>query len=193
MCMLLIALMLLTLLSAPIRVQADLYHADETLGRIRVTIACLAHTWRLKLVRTPGGHQLIAADDAGSEHALTPESMQGSPAERMLRSLWGSGNPRRYLLRHIHLERLDAALRLHSSDAALSALLTGFIRSLTAFIPHEWRKRTRLRVTPEFVRERSLLQARCILHFKLGTIIITAGMLLASIASQHAPKAREAA
>lgn len=191
--MLLILLLMLMLLAAPVRLQADVYHADQTLGRIRLTVAGLPHTWRLKLVRTPTGHQIIAAGKDGSEHALAPEALQGSPAERLISQLLASDGPRRYLLRHIRLERLDAALRLHSEDAARTALLTGFIRSLTAFIPPAWRERARLRVTPEFVRDRSILQARCILHFRLGTIIITAGMLLASIASQRALKAREAA
>lgn len=191
--MLLLLLLLLILCAAPVQVQADVCRADQTLLRLRLTCAHLTRQWRLKLVRTPSGHQLVAMGQAGGEHTLAPEQMHGSPAERIVTALRASEGARGYLLRHVRLAQLDASLRLHTEDATRTALCTGFLRAMTVLLPPAWRSRARIRITPDFTHARTILQARCILRFRLGTIIITSALLLASAARQRTLKAREAA
>ena len=190
MALLLLALILLVLLAAPVQLQADIAHAGQPLARVQLTVAGFTHAWRLKLIRTPEGHQLITAARDGSEHALSQDQLRGGVADRLFGELRSCRMARRYLMRHIRLDALDAALRIHSADAARTALLTGLVRGVALLLPPEMRQQVRLRVMPEFFRDRSNLQARCILRFRLGTIFITSGMLLASIAAQRVHAAR---
>lgn len=187
-----IAALLTALMLLPIRLTVDIYHAERTFSRIGLQAARLGRAWLFEAVRTAQGHQLIVAGQDGVSHGVEPGQLRGSPADHMLSALRRADKARHFLIRHIHPERLDASLLLHTENAAATALLTGAMRTLTGCLPLHWREKMHVRIQPDFFREHTTIQARCILRFRLGTIIITACMLLAAIAVQRAYTAREA-
>lgn len=188
-----IMLLMLTGMLLPLRLRADVLHSVHTQVRLRLSCMGLRHEWRIQLIRTLQGHQLTMADSDKPPRPVSPASLQGSRGEKLMTTLLHDARARRYLLRHIALRELTAAMQLHAENAAHTALLTGYARTLMALVPPNQRERMRLMVAPDFAGAHSTFRIRCILQFRLGTIIITAGMLLAAIAAQRVHQAREAA
>ena len=95
-----------------------------------------------------------------------------------------------------YLENADYVIsgegRIDSQSASGTALLTGAVQNLVPLLPAKWRSRTRLMIRPDFLHDRSTLNARCILHLRPGTILITAGLMLWASAMQQLQNAREA-
>ena len=185
---------LLTLLAALLeaRIQVDLQHFDITRARIRLDIAHLHKTWRLMLVRTERGHRAILADELGTR-PLDSGDLRQSQSRHLLDALIRADKARRFLLHHTHLERLDALALLCTQDAARSALLCGMVQGALACIPAARRRCVHIRVLPEFFRTHSTVNARCIIRFRLGTIFLTATMLLAAYLRQQRLTESEAA
>lgn len=103
-----------------------------------------------------------------------PKQEQGIPHQqfmRLLGTVLRTDKARRFLFRHVQFRRLQALISLGMQDAAKTALSTGLLRQLAAFLPPS----ADVRVQPNFIGS-TRVQARCILFFHLGTIIITAGM-----------------
>lgn len=103
-----------------------------------------------------------------------PKQGQGIPHQqfmRLLGTVLRTDKARHFLSRHVQFRRLQALISLGMQDAAKTALTTGLLRQLAAFLP----PRADVRVQPNFIGS-THVQARCILFFHLGTIIITAGM-----------------
>lgn len=115
--------------------------------------------------------------------AVVTAPMRRNP-DSGLRLAWrNAATTRRYLRQHTKLTRLDALIQLHTGDAAQTALLTGMLRSMTAFIP---RRHVHICLLPDFFRAHSTVQVRCIIRWKLGTLFLTAWMLLAeTLSRQH--------
>lgn len=194
-----LALLLLALLTAsvlvcflPVILQGD-FRWDEKSARLHLLLrlAGLHGQWRLLLNRGAQGHQLTLLDEDGHSRPapeIAPDSLPGQALALMRRA----DKARRFLLKHTHPEKLDALLVIGTSGAARTALLTGTARAVTALLPPAWRGRLRLRVSPDFIHDRTALQLRCIIRVKLGTMVITSVMLLAAVAAEQAGKAREA-
>lgn len=186
-------LLIIALCLIPARLQADVQRAGQTVARVRFSAAGLRREWHFAIVRTPQGLQLLAASRTGEPHPVEPESLRGGPFDRLMQSFFACPDARHYLLRHIRPERLCGVLRLHTGDAARTALLTGFLRSLMQLIPVLWHMEPDIRIVPDFLHARSELQARCIFRFRPGTIIITLALLFLSRFTQRSGKPREAA
>lgn len=173
-----------------VRIQADLRHGNGTQARLILRIAGIHRTWRL--MRAAGDTQVFMAREDGM-HVLSPG---GLPADRgwLLLSVFRRADAaRRFLLRHVHLDRLDAQLALRTADAARTALVTGALRGIAAQLPMRWHGKVRIRVLPEFLRASSAVQARCIIRLRLGTILLTAMMLLSAYLRQRHLKESEEA
>ncbi|MBQ8312639.1 MAG: DUF2953 domain-containing protein [Clostridia bacterium] len=113
----------------------------------------------------------------GLGRSWQPHFTAGMPAQpksllRSLGTLLRSNHARR-LFRMDSQLRLQALLRLGLDDAARTALLTGLLQQAARFLPHQ----ADIRIQPDFLG-RTRLQARCILFTHLGTLLITAAMLL---------------
>jgi len=160
MLMLLTALLLGYACFLPITLQADVHHHASTQTRIIIHVAGLTKTWHF----------------SGLTGAAT--QLRQSRTRLLLEMFRRADKARAFLLRRLHLEQLDALLLLCTGNAARSALLTGAIQGTLAFIPHLRRRNVRIRVLPDFFRERSTVSARCIIRLRVGTIILTAMMLL---------------
>ena len=141
----------------PFSIQIDVAHSGDTKGRVILRCWKLRKTW-----------QWMKNTDAS----------QQDRRKKLLRVLLhGDHRAWRYLLGHSRLLRMDVQAFLHTGDAARSALLSGALRSLLTCIPPLHRKEVHLQILPEFFREHSTVNLRCIIRLKLGTLLVTAGML----------------
>jgi len=125
--------------------------------------------------------------------AVTPsgQSLPHRQFMRLVGTLLRTDKARRFLFRPIHLVRLQALLRIGLHDAAHTALLSGLLQQFARMLPAH----TDIRIQPDFLTP-THLQARCILFFHLGTLLIIAAMVLAAYlleSREHpAPQAKEA-
>ncbi len=140
----------------PFSIQIDIAHSGDTKGRMILRCWKLHKSWRW-----------VRKKDESQDKR-----------KKMLRELLhGDNRAWRYLLGHSRLVRLDVQAWLHTGDAARSALLSGAFHGILACIPPLHRKEVRLQILPEFFREHSTVNLRCIIRLKLGTLLLTAVML----------------
>lgn len=168
----------------PLRITADVHHGTRRLMRLQVSAAVLTHQWVLEAVRQPGGGTQLVRHKDGSSHPISTDDSRARTAGSLMKTLRHSKAVRRFLRRHIHPERLDAQVLLHTGNAAGTALLTGAVRTAAALLQGRWRQVARMRILPDFLHERTTIQARCIFSLRLGTLIITSVLLLAEHAAQ---------
>ncbi len=177
MLLLLFALLAVYIVLLEIRIQADIQHEDGTQARVILRLAGIHKTWRLMLTRTSQGRQVMLAKNDGA-HPLSGKGFREGRGRFLLSVFRRADQTRHFLLHHIHLDRLDALALLRTEDAARSALLSGTLQSIAACLPASRRRSVRIRVLPEFFRAHSTVKARCIIHLRVGTIFLTAMMLL---------------
>lgn len=160
---LLLALLAGYALQLPVTLETDAYHHQHTRTRHRLSISGLHKTW------TTDGFSGAAAQIK-------------SPRSRMMLTIFRNADKVRHFLRaHTHLDQLDLLILLHTNDAAHTALLTGIIRPL-AQLPQQ---NVRICVQPDFFHPCSTLQIRCIIRWKLGTLLLTSMMLLVAYIRQR--------
>jgi len=185
----LLALGLLLMIQMTIR--TDVQYSN---GRLQVLLRLSWHSlhkdWHLTVYRSEHGH-LLTINGSGPS-AVSSADFRSSLQERSVKLLLQSSRVRRYLFRHLRLTKLDVSFRLHQNSAAATALITGVTRTLFSCFSAAWRRAVRVCVIPEFTASNSIFSARCILQFRMGTILITAGMLLLTKMAEHVRTAREA-
>ncbi|MCH5288076.1 MAG: hypothetical protein J1E43_11725 [Christensenellaceae bacterium] len=174
-------LMLYLLLITPVTLRLDLRLAGETDVLLAARLWGLGPNLRFRLRRTEQGHRVFRVDKKGRETPLKAAPSPGKPAMTALRTILRGDHARQLLFRGITLLRLDAAVNVSLGDAARTALTAGTLQSLWRALPCAWRRRARLQVRPDFLNGRGSLQARCIVFFHLGTLILTAALLLLSL------------
>lgn len=165
-------------------VQTDLRCFGAVELRLRFTIGGIHKTWQYHLNRTEQGHRLTRTVSYGTK-SIGPSQFRQSRSSIIADTLRRADKARHFLLTHIHLERLDGLVLLRTEDAAASSLLSGTLQGVLGCIPAVRRRNVRIRVLPEFFRAHSTVKARCIIRFRLGTIILTAWMLLAAYMRQQ--------
>lgn len=181
---LLVTLLILAGMLIPVCVTADVHHGARRLMRLHIATAIWQREWVAEALHGPEGLQLLIRRKGDAPRTVSADTLSGSPADKLLPLLRVSRPARRFLIRHTHAERLDMQLLLHTSSAASTALLTGALQTTLLLLPPQWRRISRIRVTPDFLRDRSTLQARCIFRLCVGTLFITAGLLLAEHVAQ---------
>lgn len=180
----LIVLLIFAGMFIPLRVTADIHHGARRLMRLHISTAGFRGEWVAEAVRGQEGHQLLVARRGRKPRTLSPASLHVGAAESLTSMLRESRPARRFLMKHVHAEQLDIQLLLHTASAASTALMTGAVQLAVQLLPAHWRGKLRLRILPDFLRDRSTLQARCIFRLCMGTLLITAGLLLASHVAQ---------
>lgn len=103
--------------------------------------------------------------------ATTTEAHQ--PFIRILGTVLRTDKARRIFRQHVQLQALQAMIHLGFADAARTALVTGLLRQLCIILPPI----ADIRIQPDFLHT-TRVQLRCILFFRLGTILIIAVMVL---------------
>ena len=160
---LLIALLTGYALCLPVTLRAHICHREQTQARLQLRLAMLHKTWQFSGL--PGAAQ----------------QLRSSRSRMLLSVLRRADKARRYLLSHTQLDKLDALLLLRTGDAARTALLTGMLRPFAQLPP----RKVRICVQPDFFRPHSTLEIRCIIRWKLGTLLLTSMMLLGAIIRQR--------
>ena len=187
---------LAVLMLLPLRLTLQLTHAARTQGTLGVAAGPIRLSFPFRVERdAKGGHQLIFLPRRPREkpRPASPAGMQRGMA--MLGTFLRADKARRFLLRHTRL--MDLTLRLHLSlaDAASTAVITGLVRAMTAFLPPAMRRRTHLALQPDFLALRSGGRLRCMVSLRVGILLITGGMALTAWLlekREHAPSGKEA-
>lgn len=184
---LLAALAIFLLLITPVTLRVDLRHEEATNALLAVRFWGLGPDLRYRLKMTDEGHRVFRVDRKGAERPLrATNTSSATPTLTILRAVMRGAHARQRFLRGVTLLRLDVALNVSLGDAARTALTAGAIQSLWRALPCHWRRRARLQVRPDFLNGRGSVQARCMVFFRLGTMIFAAALLLLSVLAQHA-------
>ena len=194
--MVIILILLPLLMLLPLRLSLRVSRAAGTQGTLGVGMGPLRLTFPFRVERDArGGHRLVFLPRRTAEkpRPASPAGMQRGTA--MAGAFLRADRARRLLLRHTHLIDLTMRARLSLSDAASTAVITGLLRALTAFLPPSLRGRTHLSLQPDFLAPRTVVQFRCMVSLRLGILLITGGMTLTSWMlekREHAPSGKEA-
>jgi len=166
----------LAILITPLEAHLTLTHELHTAGRLMLRIWGIPLQRRFHVQRTSSGHQLIL--DGRHPQSFEPRGDQLRSAVTLLGAFLRSDHARRFFFRQVQLRRLRLSLHLCLDNAARTAMLTGFVRTVYAVLPPIWREKIRIQAAPDFLRAHSALRGQCILFTRLGTLVITAAMLL---------------
>ena len=166
-------------MAVPLWITTDIHHGARKLMRVQITLIGLHREWLAETVGAPGERRLIIRRNGREARSVSSSDISGSPADTLRTMLRENRRVRRYLSAHTHAEQICVQLLLHAPSAASTALLTGTAQTLLHLLPSRWRRISRIRVTPDFLHDQSTLQARCIFRLRVGTLLITAGLLLA--------------
>ena len=184
------------LMLLPLRLSLQLTHAARTQGALGVGVGALRLSFPFRVERdAQGGPQLVFLPHRPREkpRPASPAGMQRGMA--MLGAFLRADKARRFLLRHTRLIDLTVQLHLSLSDAASTAVITGLVRAMTAFLPPAMRRRTHLALQPDFLALRSGGRLRCMVSLRVGILLITGGMALTAWLKEkreHAPSGKEA-
>lgn len=171
---------LLVIAFAPMRLIINVWHSTLTDVQVRIFLWGVGINLRFRMLRAEAGRQVLFIDRHDHARPIRARPGQVRQGVSLLRAFFRSDTARRLLLRHIDLQSLQIAFRLGLANAARTAVLTGAIQVLQQMVPERMRKRICVYARPDFVREETLTQARCIVFFHLGTLLITAAMALAA-------------
>lgn len=145
------------LLPCTVRILVQYHEQIQT--RIHLSMAGIHKTWTFTGFPTP-------ASPLRSQYLRV-----------LLHAIRSASGIRRYFVQHTHLKQFQATIFLHTSDAARTAIFTGLIRNLLTAFPAA---QTKICLLPDFFHPRTSIQCRCIIQWKLGTLLFTTMMLLAA-------------
>lgn len=151
--------------------------------RIRMRYAFISAYREFRLITDNGKLQLVSADASGQPHPINTPLSPSVLQQHIITPLLKDGRIRRFLLRHIHMERLTFAVTVHAANAAHTALITSSLRAAVSALPFRWR--SGIQFNADFDATCTSLHGECILSFRPGTLFITAGMLLLSLIRQQ--------
>jgi len=171
-------LIVLLIMIAPVRIAADIHFDRQTDADVILRVWGVGHTFRLRTVRDRTGRHIILLPHKPLSPPRKAPDQQVQRGMILLGAFLRSNHARRFVVHHIYLEKLHASVQLALSDAAKTATLTGLISGLASMIPCQYRDRVRIRVIPDFFHDHITASSRCILFFHLGTLLITAAMML---------------
>lgn len=169
-------ILVLFLLITPLQACLALTHAPDTQGGVCLRIWGIPIRLRFRMIHSARGRQLVL--EGRRVHPIEPPPDQFRSVMVSLGTFLRSDRARNFFFHHVTLQELSVALRLSLNNAARTAMLTGILRTLYTLVPASWRQRIRLRAAPDFLHTSSSWQIRCILFTHLGTLVITAAMLL---------------
>lgn len=178
---------LLTLLLLPLRVQSDIHHGERRLMRLTVTWAGITRTWHFESRQGAQGRELLVSGGVfrrSGQRVIHPGKRHRNALKKALYALKENKPARQYLRRHVRTEQLDVQILLHTRAAAGTALATGALRVFYSFLTADALRKIRVRILPDFLRDHSTLQARCIFSLRPGTLLITAALFFFARISQ---------
>ena len=169
-CLLLLYLVLIT----PLRLTVCLSHAGETRLLARLQAWGIPLTWRIRSQRLRSGRVTTLFRKNHPPMEAPPDT--GRRVRVVAGAYLRSNRARAYLRGHVRLLSLEALVHIALSDAAQTALAAGLLGALGLMISLRMQGRARVQVIPAFFHQQTTAQARCILFFRLGTILITAAL-----------------
>ena len=169
-------ILVLLLLITPLQARLTLRHAARTEGVLTLRAWGFSRDLRFRVAPTAQGRQLIL--EGKRVHPVQAQPAQLRSALVSVGTFLRSDRARKFFLRHVELQELSISTQLCLDNAARTAMITGVFRTLYSLLPPAWRRRVRLYAAPDFLHTSSSAYLRCILFTHLGTLVITAAMLL---------------
>lgn len=173
-------------LITPVTIQLNLRYAQSSEAMLMIRLWGLGPDLRYRLEKTEDGRRLFRVDKSGKLKPLkAASSTSAKPLMTLLRAVLRGNQARELFFRGLSLQQLDIALNVSLGNAARTALTAGALQSLWRALPCQWRRKARLQVRPDFLGGHGGFQARCMIFFHLGTLLITAALLLLSYAAER--------
>lgn len=187
-------MLLILLLATPVRLEIHIDAAKNVSVRLLGRVWGLPFRRRMELRRQGLKMQLFTQVE--QEPFRKPPEDQLRRGMVLLGTLLRTDKARRSLLRAIDLLQLDVRLAIGFQDASVTALATGMAAGVVRLLPRKLQQASRIRIAPDFLRQRTQAQVRCIIFFHLGSLLPAAALTLAAAfleAREHraAPKAEE--
>ena len=182
-----ILLLLFLILAAPLRLVIRLQLQQGLHINVRAECWGIGGSKRLSILYTHEGIMLSKRN--GTQRTLTSVKSQNAPLQRIFTQLAQDRSVLKYLIRHVHLLRLSVRLSA-GGDAARACLATAAVRPLLQLLNRR-HPAMHLQIEPAFTSP-AQLQLQCILFLHLGTLLITALRLIASLLSPGQVQTREA-
>lgn len=170
-------LLMALILLIPVQIRTDGLRAERRVMRVTVSAAGWKRTWQIESHPGPDGRTVEITGEGGTTRRMQPDPRHGQRLMRFAQALRHAPMARRFLTAHVHPLQLDAQWLFHASSAASTALATGGLRMALSLLPRRWLRVARIRILPDFLRDHSTLQWRCIFRLRPGTLLLTAGLL----------------
>ena len=181
-------LVVFILLITPVTLRLDLRCGEVAEAMLAPRFWGLGPNLRFRLERTEQGRQVFRVSPSGRLIPLKAGASSARPVTTMLRTVLRGNRARQFFFRGASLSQLDVALNISLDNAARTALTAGSLQSVWHALPCAWRRRARLRVRPDFLGGRNSMRARCMVFFHLGTLFLTAALLLLSYLAERAAR-----
>ena len=173
-------LVLFLILITPVTVRLDFRYGQAIEALLAPRFWGLGPDLRFRMVKTEQGRRLFRIGKSGRSIPLKAAPASVKQNLTLLRVILRGNRARELFFHGLSLLQLDVALNVNLDNAARTALTAGGLQSLWRALPSAWRRRARLQVRPDFLGGQSNMQARCMVFFHLGTLFLTAAMLLLS-------------
>ena len=167
-------LLLYAVLITPLRLSVYASHEGETRLLVCVRAWGIPFTWRIRSRRLRSGRVTTLLRNNHPPKDAPPDT--GHRIRVIVGAYLRSNRARTFFQGHVRLLRLDALVHIALSDAAQTALAAGLLGALGRLFSLRMQGQVRLKVIPAFFQQQTTAQARCILFFRLGTILITAAL-----------------
>ena len=167
-------LLLYAVLITPLRLSVYASHEGETRLLVCVRAWGIPFTWRIRSQRLRSGRVTTLFRKNHPPMEAPPDT--GRRVRVVAGAYLRSNRARAYFRGHVRLLSLEALVHIVLSDAAQTALTAGLLGALGRLLSLGMQGRVRVQVIPAFFHQQTTAQARCILFFRLGTILITAAL-----------------
>ena len=186
---LLLCLLVVAWMATPLELSLVLSAGEGATGQARLKVWGIPLRWAFR-TRQEGGRLrlLVRGRRIHTGERQAPPITPGR-AKVWLGTLLRTDKARKWLFNGIHLIHCEAKIRLALSDAAQTALLSGALTTLGGWLPGK----VQLHVIPDFWSGHSAFALRAPVATRLGTLVITAALVLAAWIGERAehPKHKE--
>lgn len=179
---LLLCLMMVAGLATPLELSLALSVGEGATGQARLSVWGIPLHWAFRTHQEGGRLRLMVRGRRlhTGEHQAQP--ITSARVKVWLGTLLRTDKARKCFFNGVHLTEGDVKLRLALSDAAKTAVLSGALTTLGGWLPDT----LHLRVIPDFWSEHSAFSMRLALATRLGTLVLTAVLMLVAWLGERA-------
>lgn len=174
-------LLVAALMATPLEIYVALSAGRGATGQVQLHVWGIPLRWAFRTEQEGGRLRLMVR--GGRIHTGEHQAPTIAPgrAKVWLGALLRTDQARKWLFGGVQLTHCEGSLRLALSNAARTAMVSGALAMLSQWLPDT----LRLRVIPDFWGGSSAFSLRLGLFTRLGTLTVTAALLLAAWAGER--------